>query len=102
MFWKTLGAEMVVRQNRRQALRAIDRTVQRMRRDKASVVISIEGRRSETGGLSAYKKGPIVLALNAGATIVPIVIRGTLSTNLFPLTTQERVRCGRMARGASA
>jgi len=38
--------------------------------------ISIEGRRSKNGLLSPYKKGPVVLAIQAGADIVPLVCQG--------------------------
>jgi 1-acyl-sn-glycerol-3-phosphate acyltransferase len=42
-----------------------------------NISISIEGRRSTKGALSPYKKGPVVLAINAQATIVPVVIQGS-------------------------
>ncbi len=38
--------------------------------------ISIEGKRSKDGRLNEYKKGPVVLAINAHATIIPVVIHG--------------------------
>jgi len=77
VFWKTLGAEMVIRQNKRQARRAINRAVKRMTEDKASMIISIEGKRSIDGNLSPYKRGPVLIAIQTGATIVPVIIRGT-------------------------
>jgi hypothetical protein len=43
VFWKTLKSEMVIRQNHLQAKRAINRAINRMKRDKASMIISIEG-----------------------------------------------------------
>jgi len=39
--------------------------------------ISIEGRRSKDGSLSPYKKGPVILAMQAQAKIVPVLIHGT-------------------------
>jgi len=77
VFWKTLGSEMVIRQNHRQARRAINRAIKRMTEDKASMIISIEGKRSTDGTLSPYKRGPALIAIQTGATIVPVIIRGT-------------------------
>lgn len=41
-----------------------------------------EGKRSKDGLLSAYKKGPVVLAIKAKARIIPIVVHG--SKNCLP------------------
>ncbi len=41
-----------------------------------NILISIEGRRSKDGRLSPYKKGPVVLAIEAKADIVPVVHLG--------------------------
>jgi 1-acyl-sn-glycerol-3-phosphate acyltransferase len=41
------------------------------------VWISPEGTRSKTGELLAFKKGGFVLAMEAGATILPVSLRGT-------------------------
>jgi len=79
VFWKTLGSEMVIRQNRLQARRAINRAIKRMTEDKASMIISIEGRRSVDGSLSPFKRGPVLIAIQTGATIVPVVIRGPVT-----------------------
>ena len=38
--------------------------------------ISIEGRRSKDGSLSPYKKGPVVIAIQAGADIAPVICQG--------------------------
>lgn len=70
-----LGHPVIVRQWKRQAKRAIERAADRVRRGE-SCAISIEGARSHDGHLLPYKKGPVVLALQAQATIVPFVTRG--------------------------
>eukprot|EP01127_Copromyxa_protea_P011491 TRINITY_DN2888_c0_g1_i2.p1 TRINITY_DN2888_c0_g1~~TRINITY_DN2888_c0_g1_i2.p1 ORF type:complete len:357 (-),score=49.56 TRINITY_DN2888_c0_g1_i2:85-1155(-) len=67
----------LVGQNRLQAKGAVNRAIRRMKDDKASMIISIEGRRSADGSLSEYKKGPAILAIKTGATIIPVVIHGT-------------------------
>jgi len=38
--------------------------------------ISIEGKRSTDGSLSPYKKGPVVIAINAKAKIIPVIHSG--------------------------
>eukprot|EP01125_Pyxidicula_operculata_P023096 TRINITY_DN9801_c0_g1_i1.p1 TRINITY_DN9801_c0_g1~~TRINITY_DN9801_c0_g1_i1.p1 ORF type:complete len:359 (-),score=56.10 TRINITY_DN9801_c0_g1_i1:102-1037(-) len=76
VFWRALRAEMVVRQNPKQGRAALDRAVHRMIENKESIFISIEGRRSKDGTLSPYKKGPAVLAIKTGATIIPFIVMG--------------------------
>jgi 1-acyl-sn-glycerol-3-phosphate acyltransferase len=44
---------------------------------KGNIFISIEGRRSKDGSLSSFKKGPVVLAINAQAKIIPVILSGT-------------------------
>jgi len=45
--------------------------------DKASIIISIEGKRSKDGTLSPYKRGPVLIAIQTGATIIPVFMKGT-------------------------
>lgn len=75
--WATwaLRNVVIVRQWPAQARRAINHTARSLLIHGESLCISIEGRRS-SGGLAPYKKGPLVLALSAQATIVPMVIHG--------------------------
>ena len=75
--WVTLaqGSVVVVRQWSAQARRAVDRAVRALRRGE-SFYMSIEGRRSPDGRLGPYKKGAAVLAIQSGATLVPLVFRG--------------------------
>ncbi len=69
------GAVPIVRQRPEQAKRALASVVRRLREGE-NFGISIEGRRSPDGRLSPYKKGPVVLAIEAGATIVPFMTHG--------------------------
>jgi 1-acyl-sn-glycerol-3-phosphate acyltransferase len=73
--WAT-GAFVVTRQSPERARRTMARALEATARG-TSVVVSIEGRRSRDGTLTPYKKGPAVLAIQAQAAIVPLVVRGT-------------------------
>jgi 1-acyl-sn-glycerol-3-phosphate acyltransferase len=70
-----IGGVVVVQQSPRLARRAIERATGMLRRG-ISFAISIEGKRSPDGKLGAYKKGPAVLAIAAGATIIPYFLEG--------------------------
>ena len=75
--WLTMlqGAVPIVRQRPEQARRALAEVARRLRAGE-NFGISIEGKRTEDGRLSPYKKGPAVLAIEAGATIVPFMTHG--------------------------
>ena len=75
--WSTWlqGGIVVVRQWAAQAKRAAQKANQQLQRGH-SFGISIEGRRSPTGALLPYKKGPVVMALTTGARIVPLYVLG--------------------------
>ncbi|HXI03439.1 MAG TPA: lysophospholipid acyltransferase family protein [Candidatus Saccharimonadales bacterium] len=63
------------RSDRERAIASIDRAVASVRRGR-SVVIFAEGTRSPDGTLQPLKKGGFHLALQSGAPIVPVSIRG--------------------------
>ncbi|HVX97592.1 MAG TPA: lysophospholipid acyltransferase family protein [Polyangia bacterium] len=64
------------RQNATSARRTIDHAADRIR-GGCSVVIFPEGTRSRDGRLGPFKKGGFHLALNSGADVVPVAIRGS-------------------------
>ncbi|MBT8048360.1 MAG: HAD-IB family hydrolase [Xanthomonadales bacterium] len=68
------GTIFIDRENSASAIEAMKPLVDAMRNQRKSVVISPEGTRSITPKLSAFKKGPFHLAIQAGVPIVPIVI----------------------------
>jgi 1-acyl-sn-glycerol-3-phosphate acyltransferase len=70
------GGVMVVRQWPAQARRAAHKANQLLQQGN-NFGISIEGRRSPTGALLPYKKGPVIMALTTGARIIPLYILGT-------------------------
>ena len=63
------------RKNPVSAKAGADEAVRLMIEEGESVYMSIEGRRSEDGGLNTYKNGAAVIAIAAQATIVPIISR---------------------------
>jgi 1-acyl-sn-glycerol-3-phosphate acyltransferase len=69
------GGIVVVRQWQRQSRRALSVAESHLFAN-GSVVISIEGRRSEDGSLSRYKKGPVLMAITTSAGLVPVTFHG--------------------------
>ena len=64
------------RRDREQAIRSLEKAADRIR-SGTSVLVFPEGTRSRTGQLLPFKKGGFVMAIEAGAPIVPIVVKGT-------------------------
>lgn len=70
-----LWGHVIVRQWPSQARKTLQKATNFLARG-GNVWISIEGRRSKDGLLSPYKKGPVILAIQAKADIVPVVHLG--------------------------
>ena len=66
----------VDRNNPRAARRSFERAAQKIR-DGNSLFIFAEGGRSRDGRLQPFKAGPFLLAIKAGAPVVPVAILGT-------------------------
>jgi 1-acyl-sn-glycerol-3-phosphate acyltransferase len=66
----------VDRRNRGQALEAVEKGVRALKAGKSFLVYP-EGTRSPDGRLQSFKKGVFVMALKAGAPIVPISVSGS-------------------------
>jgi 1-acyl-sn-glycerol-3-phosphate acyltransferase len=69
------GFVPIERHNRDQSMQAIERAAAGLR-DGYSFLIFPEGTRSRTGELLPFKKGGFIMAIKAGAPIVPAAIRG--------------------------
>jgi 1-acyl-sn-glycerol-3-phosphate acyltransferase len=67
----------VDRENRARAIQSIEHAA-RLVRDGVSIYVAPEGTRSVDGRIGKLKKGGFHLALETGAPIVPVAIRGTI------------------------
>jgi 1-acyl-sn-glycerol-3-phosphate acyltransferase len=73
---RACGFIPVDRRNREQALEAVEKGVQALKAGKSFLVYP-EGTRSPDGRLQRFKKGVFVMAIKAGAPIVPISVSGS-------------------------
>jgi 1-acyl-sn-glycerol-3-phosphate acyltransferase len=71
------GFVPVDRKNRQRAARAIDQAAEALRSGKSFLVFP-EGTRSRDGRLQPLRKGVFVMALRAGAPIVPVSLSGAI------------------------
>ena len=67
----------VDRANREQSFAALDQATEALKRGHSFLVFP-EGTRSQTGRLQPFKKGVFVMAIRAGAPIVPISVSGAM------------------------
>lgn len=67
---------VIIRQWPKQAKKTLNKAVSYIR-EGGFVYLSIEGSRSKDGSLGKYKKGPVVLAIQANAKIYPVIIKGS-------------------------
>ncbi|MDQ6768687.1 MAG: 1-acyl-sn-glycerol-3-phosphate acyltransferase [Gemmatimonadota bacterium] len=74
---RAAGMIEIQRENRKAAFGAYEVAAERIKQGN-SVVVFPEGTRGHAYPLRPFKKGPFVLAIAAGAPIVPIVVHGTI------------------------
>lgn len=73
--WFT-GMIFVNRSNRKQAVASLAKAGERIR-EGSNILAYPEGTRSPDGTIRAFKKGPFVLAIEAGVPIIPLAVEGT-------------------------
>ena len=73
--WRT-GMVFVDRSQRSQALASLQKAGKQVR-DGATILAYPEGTRSVDGHILPFKKGPFVVAIEAGVPIVPVAIEGS-------------------------
>jgi 1-acyl-sn-glycerol-3-phosphate acyltransferase len=95
---RAMGHISIDRANRSSAFAAYDRAAQAIR-DGVSAVVFAEGTRSRSGRLLPFKKGPFVLAIAAGAPVVPVFCADTFARmakgRIAPRSGHVTVRFGR-------
>lgn len=72
---RSVGMIPIERTSRKAAFGAYDEASRRIR-DGNSVIVFPEGSRGDDYPLRSFKKGPFVLAIDAGAPVVPVLIYG--------------------------
>ena len=72
------GYVKIDRSNRESAFKSINEIAAKMK-NGVSVMIFPEGTRSQDGNVKSFKKGGFVMAVDTGAPIVPVILRGTRS-----------------------
>lgn len=80
--WVACGNIPIDRSNRAAAFESLRVAGEKIRREKAVVVMFPEGTRSPDGELLPFKKGAFVLALNLGVPVIPVGVSG--SRRLMP------------------
>ena len=73
---KAVGCIAVDRRNKERALASMAAAAERVRKTGAAVMIAPEGTRSRRGGLQEFKLGAFHLAIQTGAPLVPLIMRG--------------------------
>ena len=71
------GHIQVPRGDARAAVKTMNVAAQLMREQGISLIIFPEGGRSRSGELGAFKEGAALIAIRAGAPLVPVSLRGT-------------------------
>ncbi len=70
------GMIFINRRDRAEAVRSLELAGQRIR-EGANILAYPEGTRSRDGSILPFKKGPFVLAIEAGVPIIPVAIEGS-------------------------
>jgi 1-acyl-sn-glycerol-3-phosphate acyltransferase len=74
---RAVGTIPIERENRKAAFQSYEEAAARMKGGR-NVVVYPEGTRGDSYALRPFKKGPFVLAIAAGAPIVPTLLHGTI------------------------
>jgi 1-acyl-sn-glycerol-3-phosphate acyltransferase len=75
-FMRSVGMIAVDRGNTAEGIQQLQEQAKRMSTDIASVLAFAEGTRSRTGEIKAFRKGALLLAIEAGVPVVPVSIEG--------------------------
>lgn len=75
---RAAGTVPIERDNRKSAFASYDAAAQIIRGGRA-VIVFPEGTRGRSYALRPFKKGPFVLAIAAGAPVVPVIVHGAMA-----------------------
>ncbi len=76
-FLKVLGGELIDRNNPRDAVKAVNNLIKKMKEEKQVVALFPEGTRSTDGKVHEFKAGSMKIILKSGVPVIPIAIVGT-------------------------
>jgi len=71
------GVLKIDRSNRKKAIQTLKNAERIVLENNFSVMAFPEGTRSPDGNIQSFKKGPFVMAIDTGLSILPISVRGT-------------------------
>ena len=74
---KSVGMLEIDRSNQKQSFATLKKAEHVLRSHHLSILAFPEGTRSDDGKIHHFKKGPFILAINTGLSIVPISVSGT-------------------------
>lgn len=74
-YMSVTGMVFIDRKNRDKAVKSLDEACKKIRAG-VSILVYPEGTRSKDGFIMPFKKGPFVMAIQAGVPIVPVAIDG--------------------------
>lgn len=76
-YMSVTGMVFIDRRNRHAAVQSLDEACRKIREHGISILVYPEGTRSKDGQILPLKKGPFVMAIQAGVPIVPVAIDGS-------------------------
>lgn len=76
------GQVFIQREKSEQAVRKLQNTYDRLRRDNLSIMVAPEGSRKHPGVIGPFKKGAFRMAIDLGFPIVPIYFEGNQELSL--------------------
>ena len=76
------GQVFIQRKKSEKAIRKLQNTYNRLRRDKLSIMVAPEGSRKHPGVIGPFKKGAFHMAIDLGFPIVPIYFEGNQELSL--------------------
>lgn len=76
------GQVFIKRKNRKQSIPALQKTYERLKRDRLSIMVAPEGSRKHKGIIGPFKKGAFRMAVDLQFPIVPIYFKGNQELSL--------------------